>query len=231
MLRPEIEGRGTSRAAISIACLRRVGIAPPLLVLGSFTQSALADGPSGAQVDPLSQPPAADTAARLEAAQLRQQPSLEDIRCAHNPAYALTLAFAPQGGHAETEPDGFWEVPAPEQEESLAHTKPAESLPVQPKNSEPRPGTYRLGEGAFFESVFAYFVSIRRVPCSSFNSTTSADFHSFRFSLNLLDFVRRICAGILHGGCLPSLMPASENWPFSGFARWEGKAKPRPGTT
>jgi type IV secretory pathway VirB10-like protein len=101
------------------------------------------DGPSTAQVDPVSQ--------------LRQQLRLEDIRRAHNAAYASTIAFAPQAGHAETKPDSassasLAALPS-KQEESSTSPKPAENQTAQQQNGDPSPGTYRLDEGTIIETI------------------------------------------------------------------------------
>jgi type IV secretion system protein VirB10 len=98
------------------------------------------DGPHTAQADPVGQ--------------LQQQLRLEDLRRAHNAAYASTIAFAPQGGHAETKPEGTSPTPAgtpaPKQKEPA---KPAESQTAQQPNGDPPAGTYRLDEGTMIEAV------------------------------------------------------------------------------
>ena len=61
-------------------------------------QSTLeAKGPHTAQADPVKQ--------------LRQQLRLEDLRRDYNAAYASTVAFAPQGGHAEPRADNASQAP------------------------------------------------------------------------------------------------------------------------
>jgi type IV secretion system protein VirB10 len=102
-----------------------------------------ADGPHTAQVNPVSQ--------------LRQQLQLEEIRRAHTAAYASTVAFAPQGGHAETKAEGVSlppvATPLPKQGESTPATKPDENQNAQSLNGDPGPGTYRLDEGTLIETV------------------------------------------------------------------------------
>jgi type IV secretion system protein VirB10 len=102
-----------------------------------------ADGSHTAQPNPVSQ--------------LRQQLQLEEIRRAHNATYASTVAFAPQGGHAETKADTVSPTPvaAPpsKQEEASASTKPAESQTAQQPNGDPPAGMYRLDEGMIIETV------------------------------------------------------------------------------
>ena len=159
-----------AEGAISIARVKRVGVALGLLVLGFFTlwgschrqpvadkkkpatqvwpmspaniesqqaeldremeearraaeQAELAkrraqgalegEGPHTAQVDPVSQ--------------LNQQFRLEDLRRAHNAAYASTVAFAPQNGRGEAKEVSSAPVPAPaaKQDEAAASTRPA----------------------------------------------------------------------------------------------------------
>jgi type IV secretory pathway VirB10-like protein len=102
-----------------------------------------ADGPHTAQVDPVSQ--------------LRQQLRLEDIRRAHSATFASTIAFAPQGGHAETKADS--DSPAPvaatvrKEKESSAATNATENRSAPASNGDPPPGTYRLDEGTIIETI------------------------------------------------------------------------------
>jgi len=88
---------------------------------------------------------------------LRQQLQLEEIRRAHSAAYASTIAFAPQGGHAETKADSVSSAPVatplPKQEESSASSKPGENQTAQQPNGDPAQGTYRLDEGTIIETV------------------------------------------------------------------------------
>jgi type IV secretion system protein VirB10 len=101
------------------------------------------DGPHTAQVNPVSQ--------------LRQQLQLEEIRRAHTAAYASTIAFAPQGGHAEPKAERVSSTPVaaplPKEGESTPATKPAENQNAQSLNGEPEPGTCRLDEGTLVETV------------------------------------------------------------------------------
>ena len=101
------------------------------------------DGPHTAQVNPVSQ--------------LRQQLQLEEIRRAHTAAYSSTIAFAPQGGHAEPKPEAVSPAPvaAPlsKREESIPATKAAENQNEQPANNDIPAGTYRLDEGTLIETV------------------------------------------------------------------------------
>src|SRR5690242_14932904 len=97
-----------------------------------------ADGPHTAQVNPVSQ--------------LRQQLQLEEMRRAHTAAYASTIAFAPQGGRAETKPESVSSPPtaaaAPKPaEQSSDSAKSAEAQTTQQPNGDPPAGTYRLDEG------------------------------------------------------------------------------------
>jgi type IV secretory pathway VirB10-like protein len=102
-----------------------------------------ADGPHTAEADPVSQ--------------LRQQLRLEDVRRAHSAAYASTIAFAPQGGHAETKADSVSPAPvAPplqKGEEFSPSTKAAENQSAPAPNGDPPPGAYRLDEGTIIETV------------------------------------------------------------------------------
>ena len=187
-----------AEGAISIARVKRVGVALGLLVLGFFTlwgschrqpvadkkkpstqvwpmspsniqsqqaeldremeearraaeQAELAkrraqgaldgEGPHTAQVDPVSQ--------------LNQQLRLEDLRRAHNSAYASTVAFAPQNGRGEAKEvsSAPASAPAAKQDEASAATRPAQGQAVdQPKGDLP-PGMYRLDEGTVIETV------------------------------------------------------------------------------
>jgi type IV secretion system protein VirB10 len=101
------------------------------------------DGPSTAQVNPVSQ--------------LRQQLQLEEIRRAHTAAYASTIAFAPQGGHAEAKAESVSPAPVaaplPKQEEATPAAKTADNQNTQQPNSDPPPGTDRLDEGTIIETV------------------------------------------------------------------------------
>jgi type IV secretion system protein VirB10 len=102
-----------------------------------------ADGPHTAQGNPVSQ--------------LRQQLQLEEIRRAHTAAYASTIAFAPQGGHAETKAESVSPVPVaaplPKQEEASDSAKPAETQTARQPNGDSPAGTYRLDEGTLIETV------------------------------------------------------------------------------
>lgn len=90
-------------------------------------------------------------------AQLRQQLRLEDIRRAHNAAYASTIAFAPQGGHAETKADtvsaALVPTPVPNQEQASAPAKAADSQTAHQPNGDPPSATDRLDEGTIIETV------------------------------------------------------------------------------
>jgi type IV secretory pathway VirB10-like protein len=101
------------------------------------------DGPHTAQVNPISQ--------------LRQQLQLEEIRRAHTAAYSSTIAFAPQGGHAEPKPERVSPppvaAPSPKQEESTPTANATESKDAQLPHDDTSPGTYRLDEGTLIETV------------------------------------------------------------------------------
>jgi type IV secretion system protein VirB10 len=101
------------------------------------------DGPHTAQADPVGQ--------------LQQQLRLEDLRRAHNAAYASTITFAPQGGRAEPKTDGASPTPVtapvPKQEEPAASAKAAESQAAQQQKGDPPAATYRLDEGTIIETV------------------------------------------------------------------------------
>jgi type IV secretion system protein VirB10 len=105
-------------------------------------QSALdGEGPHTAQVDPVSQ--------------LNQQLRLEDLRRAHNAAYASTVAFAPQNGRGDAKEVSPAPVPVPpaKQEEATASTKPAQGQTLEQQKGDPPPGMYRLDEGTLIETV------------------------------------------------------------------------------
>ena len=187
--------------AVSIARLKRVGLAFGLLVLGYFTvwgschrQPAIAEKkkPTG-QVSPMSPANIDSQQAELEreleeakraaeqaefakkraqntlemdgphtaqvdpVSQLRQQLRLEEIRRAHNAAYASTIAFAPQGGHTETKADTASSAPVatpPSKEEGPSTSqKPADNQTDQQQNGNPSPGMYRLDEGTVIETI------------------------------------------------------------------------------
>jgi type IV secretion system protein TrbI len=98
-------------------------------------------GPRNAQVDP--------------AAQLRAQLALDDIRRAHQAAFSSTVAFAPQGGHAEPNAGGTSPAPTPPATPPL-HDQPvgaAAGTPPPGQAAEPPAGTYRLDEGTIIETI------------------------------------------------------------------------------
>jgi len=187
-----------AEGAISIARVKRVGVALGLLVLGFFTlwgschrqsvvdkknptqqvwpmspaniesqqaeldremeearraaeQAELAkrraqgaldgEGPHTAQADPVSQ--------------LNQQLRLEDLRRAHNAAYASTVAFAPQHGRGEAKEGSPAPVPAPpaKQDEAAKSTRPEQGQAVEQPKGDLLPGMYRLDEGTLIETV------------------------------------------------------------------------------
>ena len=187
-----------AEGAISIARVKRVGVALGLLVLGFFTlwgschrqpvadkkkpamqvwpmspaniesqqaeldremeearraaeQAELAkrraqgalegEGPHTAQVDPVSQ--------------LNQQLRLEDLRRAHNSAYASTVAFAPQSGRSEAKEVASAPVSAPaaKQDEVAASTSQAQGHASETLKDDVPPGMYRLDEGTVIETV------------------------------------------------------------------------------
>jgi type IV secretory pathway VirB10-like protein len=97
-------------------------------------------GPRNAQADP--------------AAQLRAQLALDDVRRQHQAAFASTVAFAPQGSHAE--PNAGSTPPAPAPAASPQRDQPLEPAPGTPPQGqapEPPPGTYRLDEGTIIETI------------------------------------------------------------------------------
>jgi type IV secretion system protein VirB10 len=110
-------------------------------------QSTLdADGPHNAQADPV--------------AQLRQQLRLEEMRRAHNAAYASTVSFAPPGGREETHEHAA----SPEHTDTVAsgnedlHSrnageKQAGQNQASSRASDPPAGAYRLDEGTIIETV------------------------------------------------------------------------------
>jgi type IV secretory pathway VirB10-like protein len=186
-----------AEGAISIARVKRVGVALGLLVLGFFTlwgschrqpvadkkkpatqvwpmspaniesqqaeldremeearraaeQAELAkrraqgalegEGPHTAQVDPVSQ--------------LNQQFRLEDLRRAHNAAYASTVAFAPQNGRGEAKDVSSAPVPAPAaKQDEQASTRPAPGQAAELPKGDLPPGMYRIDEGTVIETV------------------------------------------------------------------------------
>ena len=105
-------------------------------------QSAVdGDGQHTAQVDPVSQ--------------LNQQLRLEDLRRAHNAAFASTVAFAPQNGRGEANEvsSAPASASAAKQDETSAATRPTQGQPAdQPKGDLPL-GMYRLDEGTVIETV------------------------------------------------------------------------------
>lgn len=98
------------------------------------------EGPQTAQANPVSQ--------------LRQQLQLEDIRRAHTAAYASTIAFAHEGGHAETKADSI----SPPLVDAPIHN-PEEAAPAeknqttQQQNASASTDQYRLDEGTIIETV------------------------------------------------------------------------------
>ena len=105
-------------------------------------QSTLdADGPHNAQVDPV--------------AQLRQQLRLEELRRAHNAAFASTVSFSPQSGRAkdnESASSQSANTVMPKQDES-SPGKTGDSQTRSPASADPPGGTYRLDEGTILETV------------------------------------------------------------------------------
>jgi type IV secretion system protein TrbI len=97
-------------------------------------------GPRNAQVDP--------------AAQLRAQLALDDIRRQHQASFASTVAFAPQGGHAEPNAGSSSPPPTPAASPLRDHpVEPPAGTPPQGQAPEPPPGTYRLDEGTIIETI------------------------------------------------------------------------------
>jgi type IV secretion system protein VirB10 len=97
------------------------------------------DGPHDAQADPV--------------AQLERQLRLEDLRRAHNAAYASTIAFAPQNHKTEGRADrqATDTAPVTVSKETAASTPAA--APTRSSNAAPAPNAYRLDEGTILETV------------------------------------------------------------------------------